>query len=255
LGYIVDEHGVHVDPAKIQVIRDWPAPTTLTELWSFLGLANFYRRFVLGFSHIAWALSQVTKGSGKEKFAWGQAQQQAFDDLKHHLCSTPLLSLPDLQQPFDIETDASDYVVGAVLTQHGHPVAYHSETLSDIVRKYPTYDKEMYSIVKSCRQWKHYILGKETIITLITSLCSSYRHRGSCRTTAIKSGPHTYNSSISTSSIKHGAQIMSLTSLVALSLLHSPQCSILMGMRHLSGPNFISVTLTLPPPISSWVQE
>jgi hypothetical protein len=60
LGYIVDEHGVHVDPAKIQVIRDLPALTTLTELRSFLGLANFYRRFVLGFSHIAWALSQVT---------------------------------------------------------------------------------------------------------------------------------------------------------------------------------------------------
>jgi hypothetical protein len=72
--------------------------------------------------------------------------------------------LPDLQQPFEIETDASDYVVGAVLTQHGHPVAYHSETLSDTVRKYPTYDKEMYSIVQACRQWKHYILGKETII-------------------------------------------------------------------------------------------
>jgi hypothetical protein len=72
--------------------------------------------------------------------------------------------LPDLQQPFKIETDASDYVVGTVLTQHGHPVAYHSETLSDTVRKYPTYDKEMYSIVQACRQWKHYILGKETII-------------------------------------------------------------------------------------------
>jgi hypothetical protein len=57
LGYIVDEHGVHVDPAKIQFIRDWLAPTTLTELWSFLGLANFYRQFVLGFSHIAWALN------------------------------------------------------------------------------------------------------------------------------------------------------------------------------------------------------
>jgi hypothetical protein len=68
LGYIVDQHSVHVDPAKIQVILDWPAPTTLIELQSFLGLANFYCRFVLGFSHIAWALSQVTKGGGKVKF-------------------------------------------------------------------------------------------------------------------------------------------------------------------------------------------
>jgi hypothetical protein len=68
LGYIVDEHGVHVDPTKIQVIHDWPVTTTLTELRSFLGLTNFYLRFVLGFSHIAWALSQVTKGSGRAKF-------------------------------------------------------------------------------------------------------------------------------------------------------------------------------------------
>jgi hypothetical protein len=164
LGYIVDEHGVHVDPAKIQVICDWPAPTTLTELQSFLGLANFYRRFVLGFSHIAWALNQVTKGGGRAKFVWGKEQQRASDDLKHRLCSAPVLSLPNLQQPFEIETDASDYVVGAVLTQHGHSVAYHSETLSDIVRKCLTYDKEMYSNVQACHQWKHYILGKETII-------------------------------------------------------------------------------------------
>ena len=75
-----------------------------------------------------------------------------------------MLTLLDLQQPFTIEIDASDYAIGAVLTQQGHPVAYHSETLSETVRKYPTYDKEMYSIVQSCRQWKHYILGKETII-------------------------------------------------------------------------------------------
>jgi hypothetical protein len=95
---------------------------------------------------------------------WGKEQQRAFDDLKHRLCSTPVLSLPDLQQPFDIDTDAYDYVVGTILTQHGHPVAYHSETLSDTILKYPTYDKEMYSIVQSRFQWKNYILGKETII-------------------------------------------------------------------------------------------
>jgi hypothetical protein len=68
LGYIIDHHGVHVDPSKIQAIHDLLALTTLTELWSFLGLANFYRRFVLGFSHISWALSQITRGGGKEKF-------------------------------------------------------------------------------------------------------------------------------------------------------------------------------------------
>jgi hypothetical protein len=141
LGYIFDQHGVHVDPAKNQVICDWPAPTSLTEIQSFLGLAKFYYRFVLGFSHISWALSQITRGGGKVKFVWNRPQQQAFNDLKQCLCSSLVLSLPGLQQPFNIETDASDYVVGVVLTQHGHHVAYHSETLSDVFRKYPTYEK------------------------------------------------------------------------------------------------------------------
>ena len=75
LVYIVDEHGVHVDLAKIQVICDWLASTTLAKLRSFLGLANFYQQFMLGFSHIAWDLIQVMKGSGKENFTWGKAQQ------------------------------------------------------------------------------------------------------------------------------------------------------------------------------------
>jgi hypothetical protein len=82
LGYIVDQHGVHVDPSEIQVIHDWPASTTLTQLQSFLGLANFYRRFMLGFSHITWDLNQVTRGGGKEKILWGMSQQQAFYELK-----------------------------------------------------------------------------------------------------------------------------------------------------------------------------
>jgi hypothetical protein len=164
LGYIIVQHGINVDPAKIQVIRDCPSPTTLAELQSFLGLVNFYCSFMLRFSHIAWALSQITRGGGKEKFVWGRSQQKAFDDLKQRLCSAPVLSLPDLQQPFQIETNASDYAVGVVLTQHGHPMAYHSETLSDVVHKYPTYNKEMYSIVQPFLQWRYYILGEKTDI-------------------------------------------------------------------------------------------
>jgi hypothetical protein len=75
LGYIVDEHEVHVDQGKIQVIRDWPAPTTLTELWRFMGLTNFYQRIVLGFFHIAWDLSHVTKGGGRENFTFKKEQK------------------------------------------------------------------------------------------------------------------------------------------------------------------------------------
>ena len=93
---------------------------------------------MLGFSHIARALRQVTRGGANEKCVWGMSQQQAFDDLKQRLCSAPVISLPDLQHPFEIEVDASDYAMGAVLTQHGHPVAYHSETLSYVFHKDPT---------------------------------------------------------------------------------------------------------------------
>jgi hypothetical protein len=80
-------------------------------------------------------------GGGKVKFAWGWSQQQAFDDLKQHLSSALVLSLLDMQHPFEIETDALYYAMGVILTQHDHPMAYHSETLLDIVHKYPIYDK------------------------------------------------------------------------------------------------------------------
>jgi hypothetical protein len=170
-----------VDPTKIQVIRDWSTPTTLTELQSFLGLASFYHRFVLGFAHIAWDLSQVTMGSGKEKFVWVWSQQKTFNDLKQRLCSTPILSLPNLQQPFEIETDSSDYAMGVVLTQHNHPVAYHNEILSDDVHKYPTYDNEMYSLRKPSPNGDITFLGRRQSSTLIISHCGSCRHKANCR--------------------------------------------------------------------------
>jgi hypothetical protein len=120
---------VHVDPSKIQVIYDWLTPKTMTRPCSFLGLANFYHWFLLGFSNISWALSQVTKGGENAKFVWAVSQQKEFEDLKFRFYSKPALILPNLQQPFEIETDALDCAIDAVLTQHGHQVSYHSETL------------------------------------------------------------------------------------------------------------------------------
>jgi hypothetical protein len=101
---------------------------------------------------------------GKEKFMWGLSQQKAFDDLKKCLFSSLVLSLSNLQHPFEIEIYASDYDVGIFLTQHDHTMEYNSETLLYVVRKYPNYDKDMYSIMKSCFHWRHCILGKEKII-------------------------------------------------------------------------------------------
>jgi hypothetical protein len=155
---------------------------------------------------------------------WGLSQKQSFDDLKKRLCSSLVLSLPDLQHPFEIETDASDYVVSVILTQHSHPVAYHSETLSDVVCKYPTYDKEMYSIVQACLQWRHYILWKETIIHTNHNPLQFMHTQGKLQNDAIRSGSHTYNSSTSTSSIKQEVPTELFIPSVDLRSRHSPRC-------------------------------
>jgi len=80
-------------------------------------------------------------------FQWGDKQHKAFDTLKERISTTPILALPDLQRPFEIEMDASDYAMGAVLMQHGKPICYHSETFNSAVFNYPTYDKELYALV------------------------------------------------------------------------------------------------------------
>lgn len=164
LWYIVDEQGMHVDPSKIQVIHDWSTPMTLTNLPIFLGLTNLYHRFILGFFHIAWPLNKVTKCGSKANFVWDKPQHRECKDLKPHLCSTPILTLPNLQQNFKIEIGASNYAMSGVFTYHGHMMAYNSEALSDVVCKYPIYDNETYSIVHAYHLRKHYILGKHMII-------------------------------------------------------------------------------------------
>ena len=104
------------------------------------------------------------KGNGKNVFKWTPTQQQDFEQIKNKLCTTPILVLPDLHQPFEIETDASNYALDAVITRPGHPVVFHFETFSDTVRRYSTYEKELYAIVQALKKWRHYILGKEMII-------------------------------------------------------------------------------------------
>ena len=84
--------------------------------------------------------------------------------MKKKISSAPILALLDLRQPFDIQTDASDYVMGTFLLQHGKPISFHSEMVNGAVINYPTYDKELYALLQSVKKWKHYLMGKETII-------------------------------------------------------------------------------------------
>ena len=146
-------------PKKIQIPKYWPILQNIHVLRSFLRLEFFYWWFILSFSHIAWPLNQLTKGNGKIIFKWTSTQQQAFEQLKNKICTAPVLVLPDLHQPFEIETDASNYALGAVITQFGHLVAFHSETFNDTSRRYLMYWKEVYAIFQALKKWIHYILG------------------------------------------------------------------------------------------------
>ncbi|WVZ97710.1 hypothetical protein U9M48_043224 [Paspalum notatum var. saurae] len=162
LGYVVTTHGIEVDSSKIAAIQEWPTPTTVTQLRSFLGLAGFYRRFVRDFSSIAAPLHELTKKD--VPFAWSDSQEVAFHTLKDKLTHAPLLQLPDFNKVFELECDASGIGLGAVLLQEGKPVAYFSEKLSGASLKYSTYDKELYALVRTLHTWQHYLWHREFII-------------------------------------------------------------------------------------------
>ena len=134
----------------------------MTEVRSFLGAVQYRRKFIAQFSLIASPLHALT--GSKVSFQWGSKQKKAFDILKQQLVTTLVLALPDLQQPFETETYASGYAMGAVLLQNGKPICFHSENFSKAVINYPTYDKELFVLVESVKKWKHYIMGKETVI-------------------------------------------------------------------------------------------
>ena len=87
------------------------------------------------------------KGNGKTVFKWTPTQQQDFEQIKNKICTTLVLVLPNLHHPFEIETDASDYALGAMITHSGHPVMFHSDTFSNTVIRYSTYEKLLYVIV------------------------------------------------------------------------------------------------------------
>ncbi|GJY18137.1 putative reverse transcriptase domain-containing protein [Tanacetum coccineum] len=138
--------GIHVDPAKIESIKDWASPKTPTEIRQFLGLAGYYRRFIEGFSKIAKPMTKLTQK--KVAFEWGDKQEATFQTLKHKLCSAPILALPQGAENFIVYCDASHKGLGAVLMQNEKVIAYASRQLKIHEKNYTTHDLELGARVK-----------------------------------------------------------------------------------------------------------
>ncbi|GJR27760.1 putative reverse transcriptase domain-containing protein [Tanacetum coccineum] len=149
LGHVIDSRGIHVDPAKIESIKDWASPKTPTEIRQFLGLAGYYRRFIEGFSKIAKSMTKLTQKG--VKFDWGEKEENAFQLIKQKLCSAPILALPEGSEDFVVYCDASHKGLGAVLMQREKVIAYASRQLKIHEKNYTTHDLELGSVVFAIR--------------------------------------------------------------------------------------------------------
>ncbi|GJU79443.1 putative reverse transcriptase domain-containing protein [Tanacetum coccineum] len=164
LGHVIDSQGIHVDPAKIESIKDWASPKSPTEIRQFLGLAGYYQRFIEGFLKIAKPMTKLTQK--KVKFDWGDKEEAAFQLLKQKLCSAPILALPDGSEDFIAYCDASIKGLGAVLMQREKVIAYASRQLKIHEKNYTTHDLELGAVVFALKIWRHYLYGtKCTVFT------------------------------------------------------------------------------------------
>jgi hypothetical protein len=157
LGHILSENGVSVDPSKVQEVMDWKAPTTVSEVRSFLGLAGYYRRFIADFSKIAKPMTSLLQKD--HKFIWIEECEAAFHTLWKLLITALVLAQPDIEKPFDVFCDASKTRLGCVLMQEGRVIAYASRQLRKHEINYLTHDLELAAVVHALKIWRHYLLG------------------------------------------------------------------------------------------------
>jgi hypothetical protein len=171
LGHVFTRDGIKMDPEKIKAITDWPIPTNISEIRSFLGLAGYYRKFIKDFSKICIPLTDLTKK--EKKYVWGKEEQTAFDQLKNSICSAPVLITPDPTLAYYVVlTDASGFATGACLCQDQgkglQPVAFLSSKMKEAERKYATHEQELLAIINALKEWRHYLHGSSFPIQVKT---------------------------------------------------------------------------------------
>lgn len=157
LGFNISQDGVKMQTRLLDAMLDWPMPKSWQDVQRFLGLANFYSRFVKDFARIFQPISDLVR---KKYFVWGKAQNESFENIKAALISAPVLTHPSSDKTFVVSTDASKFAVGATKEQDGHPIAFLSHRLSDREIKWDTGDQELYAFLLAIREWSVYLRGR-----------------------------------------------------------------------------------------------
>ena len=159
LEMVVGKGQVKIEQEKIKAVKEWKTPMKIKDIESFLGFANFYRRFIHNFSHTAKLLNKL---KGKKEWKWGKEHQEAFEEIKEKIISQPVLSLPRRERKLRVETDASEHTIGGVLSQEQDgkwkPIAFLSRTMQAVEQNYEIYDKELLAIVEALVKWRQYLL-------------------------------------------------------------------------------------------------
>ena len=165
LGVVMGQGKIEMKENKVAGVLNWPVPKTVRDIRKFLGLANYYRRFVKDFAKLARPLNNLTRK--EEKWRWGNKQQEAFEQLKQVFMSRPLLVAPDIDKEFRVEADTSNFATGGVLSikckdNKWRLVAYISKSLNETERNYEIHDKEMLAVIRCLEAWRHFLEGSQS---------------------------------------------------------------------------------------------
>ena len=168
LGLIIQENLISMDPVKLNGIKDWPTPTTVKQVRSFLGFENYYWWFIHSHGNLTQPLNDLLWKD--ERFEWTPEQQDAFDTLKLRFTKSPVLLMLDSLKPFGLETDSSLFASGAVLWQQDsngdwHPCAYLSKSFNDTEHNYNIWDRELLAVIRALTKWQHYLQGSLHTVT------------------------------------------------------------------------------------------
>ena len=164
LGVVIGPEGIKMEKEKVKGVLEWPTPKCVKDIQKFLGLANYYHRFIEGFASIARPLHDMVKKD--KKWEWTEKQEEAFRELKERFTKELVLAVPDLDKKMRMEVDASDYVTGGVLSTEckdglWRPVAFLSKSLNETERNYEIHDKKMLAIIRGLEAWRHLLEGAQ----------------------------------------------------------------------------------------------